>query len=678
MARQDRYPLGFSSSTITRIWDGTTIKLFGGKGELLTWVTYLNADTSDATNVMVKLSSFTGTGSAAGSGFSAVIVSSVNVWDYTQRPYSLYKYGYLQQIGMNNNGPWDPTEYEERHVPLRWRRPCTVNVNGDCVSNGGTAWTDRRDHDKFYPDIAVPMEEFAISSFTVAASSSQAIGGEVYVSTALPAGTYTATLTVTEGVSVSTTIPIQLLVYNFTLPGTATVPVIAMLGLSDLAVRFNGIRFPSSYYVDPYLTTELRAAAFLHRHKIIPIGDQASCCGAGTHDYPSLAYQKHIDGTAYTPTYGYGNGPGQAVGDSFYMIGTYGNWRTASWSTSTVAGATGYCTNVSSWTAYCTANNLSCALYTADDEATGAIMAARVNKLSTWSSTAPACAFSGHTLPFFQTGNLPGIVSSAPLVNFVASTNWLGYSSATWQTYETQYQTTGSTKAWGYNSNLPGTAGLFTIQEAGLGPREVMWGMYKTGLQGWFLWESNYWNDSNNSGQTANGYNANASNDNNIWVNSKTFGYDVYPTTNPVKFHTGFAFANGDGNILYPGTDTVNPGSSYGFNGLIGSWRLNMLTRGIQDVDYLSMAYAINPTATRALLNAIVQKANWEIQAFSLADPTYAYGDRTWSENADDYETTREALALIIANATPAPPAAPTIHMTIQGTMTIQGRVQVQ
>src|ERR1700682_1875728 len=79
MARQDQYPLGQSSSTISRAWDGTTIKLFSGKNELITWVTYLNAGAADATNVMVKISSFTGIGPAAGSGFSAVSVSSTNV-----------------------------------------------------------------------------------------------------------------------------------------------------------------------------------------------------------------------------------------------------------------------------------------------------------------------------------------------------------------------------------------------------------------------------------------------------------------------------------------------------------------------------------------------------------------------------------------------------------------------
>jgi len=650
MAREDKYPGNFSTNTISRCWDGTTIKLFGGKGELLTWATYLIGGTADATNVMVSISSFTGTGTALGSGFSAVAVSSSNVWDYSTRPYSLYKYSYLQLVGMGQHGQaWDPSEYDSQQVAPRWRRPSTLNGNNDSIPNGGTLWTDRADHDKFYPDPAVPIEEFGISSFTVSASSSQAIGGEVYISTALPAGTYTATLTVTEGVSVSTTIPISLLVYNVTLPGTATLPVIADLGLADLSMRLTGTRFPTSYFADPYLTNSLRVGAFLHRHKIIAIGDQP----ASTQDYPSALYSKFIDGTAYTPTYGYGNGPGAGAGDKFYMVGTYGGWQSVNWSTTTVTnGSTGYCDNVSSWTYYCQNNNLNCQLYTSNDEASTTILGGEVNTLSTWSSTATACANGGHRLPFLQTGTLPTVESSAPYVNTVLSTSWLEYSSATWVTAESLYNTSSTHSAGGYNAGGPGTDSLFNMQEEGLGPREVMWGAYATSQKYWFLWEINYWNDSNNSGQTNNGWNANAANDNNMFNLAKDFGYDSYPSTDPVKGHLGFGFSNGDGNMLYPSTDTVYASPSYGFNGVIGSWRLNQLTRGIQDVDIINAAYAVNPSSTTALVNQQVQDVMYKRQCFTMGDCSYSYGPRPWNENLNSWETTRESLLQIAAVAT--------------------------
>jgi hypothetical protein len=678
MAQQDSLPfvggIFCSTCTISRAWDGTTIKLFGAKGELLTWVTYLIGGASNATNVMVAISSFTGTGSAVGSGFSAVAVSSSNVWDYTTRPYSIYKYSYLQQLGINKEGAgWDPTEYEERQLPLRWRVPCTVNGNNDCLPNGGTQlFSVRADANKFYPDPAVPIEEFAISSFTVFASSSQAIGGEVYISTSLPAGTYTATLTVTEGVAISTTIPINLLVYNVTLPPVSSMPVIADVGFSDLDVRLTGNPFPASENVDPYLTNHKRVAAFLHRKKVIMMGMP----NVPGQDFPDSEWQGHIDGTGFIESNGLSpnTGPGYGVGDKVLVVGAYGSWQSASWSTQTVSGVSGYCTNVSSWTFYCTNNNLRCELYTPLDETSNANLAGEIQTLAVWSTTAPACASGGHTLPFFQTANLNNALANAPNVSDVASTSWIGPnttgSSATWVTNETFYQQSSTHAVWGYNSGV-GVDSVLPTQEAGVGPREAMWGAYKTNQSGWFLWKINYWTDSNNGGQSQNGFNADTNNRNNLYVNSKTFGYDIYPTTSPILGHTGFNFAS-DGVMLYPSTDTVTTGFQpvYGFNGVIGSWKLNMLSRGIQDVDIIKLAFARNPSQTTTLVNNLIQDVMYLRQCFTLADCTYVYGDRPWSENRDLYETTRETLLQIAAGVAFVVPSE-----TINGQCRITGNV---
>lgn len=678
MARQDHVPLNngvsCASCTISRIWDGTTIKLFGAKGELLTWATYLHASNAgDAQNVMVKISSFTGTGTAAGSGFAAVAVSSGNVWDYTQRPYSLYKYGYLQLVGMNKvDQAWDASLYDANQLPPRYRYACTTNGKGQCVPNGGTElWTALPDAYKFYPDAAVPMEEFAISSFTVSASSSQAIGGEVYVSSALPAGTYTSTLTVYEGVSVSTTIPIQLLVYNATLPATPSFPVIADLGIADLAQRLNGNRNPSNYFVDPYLTSELRAEAFLHRHKVISIGDQPP----NGQDYPSIPYQKHIDGSAFKETYGlaYNTGPGYGTPDKFYMICTYGGCYGSNWSTTLTGGTHGYCTNVSSWTAYCAANNLDCEQYTPLDETDSTGLTGEVTRLAVWSSTSPLCASGSNRTNFWQTGVLPQVASLAPAVNTVASTSWLGYSTTTWVASESFYQVSSTHSVWGYNSGL-GTDSTFALQEEGLGPREVMWGAYKTGQKGWFLWEINYWSDVNNGGQVGPPWNSNPSGETNMFNVAKDFGYDGFPPADSVYGHTGFNFSSGDGNMLYYGTDGVFANPSYGFNGVIGSWRLNQLTRGIQDIDIIKQAYAISPSSTTALVNNMVQDVMYLRQCFDLTDCSYSYGVRPWAESLNAWEQTREALLQIISGV----PVVPTVQQIISGSGTFTGTFTIK
>jgi hypothetical protein len=201
-----------------------------------------------------------------------------------------------------------------------------------------------------------------------------------------------------------------------------------------------------------------------------------------------------------------------------------------------------------------------------------------------------------------------------------------------------------------------------------------MWGAWKYKQKYWYLWEINYWNDSNNGGQTQNGFNANTSGDNNLFNISKDFGYDNYPSTDAVFGHTGFDFANMDGNMIYPGTDEVYNNPSYGFNGVIGSWRLNELTRGIQDADIIALAYSINPSSTTAIVNTIVQNALWTNQCFTLLDCTYTYGDRPWDEKENDYETQREALEQIIVAGIPPPsPVA-----TLNGKITLKGKMVIQ
>ena len=65
---------------------------------------------------------------------------------------------------------------------------------------------------------------------------------------------------------------------------------------------------------------------------------------------------------------------------------------------------------------------------------------------------------------------------------------------------------------------------------------------------------------------------------------------------------------NGNGVLFYPGTYNVFPPYSYGIAGPIVSLRLKDWRRGIQDVDYLTLANAINPTAVANLVNQMVPK----------------------------------------------------------------------
>lgn len=651
-AKQDFLPGGnCSTCTITRVWNGRTISLFSALGEVQGFVLYMaNRTGSDITGVTVQVSSFTGPSSA---GIVPVVVSSANVMDWANRgPIETFFVRYLPVKGLTQNYA-DPSEYEARQYPERFRRPYTVNVNNDGVPSG--TWLDRRDHDKFYPDILVPMEAYT-SGFTVAKSSSQAVWIDIMVSSSLTAGTYTGRIDVYEGASVSTSIPITLLVYNFTLPNAPSFNAITYTSSYNINHRHQGEHFPSPGPV--YQATRDKYAQFFRRHKMAAtIGDNIGlCCASCNQDRPCPEYVQRLNGTLYTGTSGYA-GLGYGIGDPVYSIGTYGGWNSSVWSsTITVTpgtGPTGFCTNVSSWSAYFRDNFPSTRawLYLTDEPTDFT----NTNKWSTWMSTVTECQATGsYQIKSAVTASLPDL-TAAPYINNPISTGFLRASSSTWETDAGSYTTTGSTQQWRYNGAPLGSAEAFALEEDGIAPVEIFWGYYKKHVQGAFWWEADYFTDSNNAGRN-----------NDLFNDALTFGY--YTSDNAIKGRTGFSYSNLDGLLVYPGSDVaVDTANNYGWNGPIGSWRLKMMRRGIQDVDYLTQAYAINASSTSAIVATMVPKALWENPAFTMADPTYDYGDRSWVNDPNAWLVHREALAQMIVAGTP-------VTISTKGTGVFKGK----
>src|SRR6185437_16851209 len=110
---------------------------------------------------------------------------------------------------------------------------------------------------------------------------------------------------------------------------------------------------------------------------------------------------------------------------------------------------------------------------------------------------------------------------------------------------------------------------------------------------------------------------------------------------------------------------------NYGFNVVMGSWRLNMLTRGIQDVDLIKQAYAINPSSTTAIVNSIVQDVMYLRGPFDPNDPSYSYGVRPWNESENAYEVARESLLQIISSAVLPTPYCISGNGSISGSGTL-------
>jgi putative Ig domain-containing protein len=584
VARQDLWPrVSCTSCTYTTNWNGNYAYMFGGKGEILHGIAYLqNNSGADATNVNIQISSFTDN---AGHFIIPLTVSSTTVWDSNASgPINLFYYQYLQIKGLNQ-GNYDANEVDERDLPPNFRVPCTGTA--PCSPTSSTwLWRNRPDHDKFYPEIALPYESIRASSFTVASSSSQAIGIDIYLDT----NTFIAanqsfnifygTMSVYEGVTLSTTVPIHLKVYNFTMPTRARLPVLGAIGGSHISL----FHYNSSGTVvvgGARQTTREHYYQYMWRNRVIPIGDdETGFNNSPKHDYPTPEYAEQLDGSLFTPSKGFGNSPEVSTGVPFYMIGTYTSWfDPVNWSSTTITGGSGaFCTNVSSWSFNMGQKypGVRSPLYLYDEPADSMTLVYTVERLA--NDMTNVCSMPGTTINSWVTEVWTNTLSSAPHVNNPTTTIWASFSSLqpTWITAAANYETSGTTQAWAYNGHSPASGSALDTSETGQAAELLGPASFKKGVQGWFQWEMVNWDNVNNSPNVID----------DLWNDDKTFGATVvyasfsvtgvvtlsscpYADSNGFQYNTaGTQFMSGGTGWLImlstnPSNSYFNPSSSY-------------------------------------------------------------------------------------------------------------------
>jgi len=149
------------NSVTNSIWNGSRVAVFGARNETVSFNLVLECPSLSAAGVNVAFSSLSG----AGGAISSRPASGEGVFNYVGRNIELFFVRYLQIRGLSTDLAYEV--YDERHVPRRCRRPWT----GAGDATGG--WTNRSCHDKYYPDIAVPLELAA--PFAIQAGSNQSI-----------------------------------------------------------------------------------------------------------------------------------------------------------------------------------------------------------------------------------------------------------------------------------------------------------------------------------------------------------------------------------------------------------------------------------------------------------------------------------------------------------------------
>jgi hypothetical protein len=602
---QDDLRASGGADVTSSIWDGERISLFAARNEVVSFALVLEAAEVAAPGVSVA---FTALETAGDAQIVSEPATGDGLWTWVDRNIELFYVRYLQIKGLSTLS-YD--HYDERHIPERLRRPWT----GDGYGEG--SWEDRPDHDRYYPEIAVPLE--LAPEFEVAAGASQTIWVDVYVPDDAPPGQYEGTVGISEGGEPTWAIPVRLEVLDFALPDVPSAPTMLVLGDADVNLRYLGEEYPNPGTEKDTLSRQIRDRHFqlAHRHKISLIGDTVDPAGNAPHD----DWLARLDGSLFTAANGY-DGPGVGVGNGVYSIATYGSWG---WDGE---GASGMQDHADAWVSWFDANapDAEYFLYLIDESDDYA-------QIETWAQWIEGGPAPGNALMSMATIGLPEAAANTPSLDVVASTLTVGITDE-WQTAADAWLADPAKRFYMYNGSRP-ASGSFCTEDDGVALRELAWGQFKKGIQRWFYWESTYYNDfQGGRGQQ------------NVFANAQTFGGE--PAFDAELGETSWNHTNGDGVLFYPGTDTVFPEVSYDAPGPFASLRLKHWRRGIQDVDYLALAAAVDAAATAEIVAQMVPEVLWEYGVEDLGDPTWVRTDISWSIDPDDWEAARRALAEII------------------------------
>ncbi len=588
------------------LWDGDNVRLLAARNETISTNLVLEAATEDVSGLTVRLQKLVGPG---GVEISSRQATSADLFDYRGRNIELFYVRYLKIMGCSI---LNYEHYDERHVPKRFRRP--HDDNG--TANGG--WSDRPDHDRSYPDIAVPLELHW--PFDIAKGTSQAIWIDIYVPMNTPPGMYQGEIIIEEASQVIRQIPVQLRVLPFSLPELPTCRTMIYVSDEDINQRYEGM----PYMDDAPLANAKHSRLIMNRHFQMAHRHRTSLIQNHTPiERMDAVWQDRLSGSLFTPEHGY-EGIGVGVGNNVFSIGTYGLWP---WKE---GGKDAMQRNADSWVSYFDSKQFATPtdyfLYLIDESDA-------YSEIESWSRWIQDSTGPGHRLKSLATLSAPNALAHTPSLLIPMSTLNLGMTSQ-WQTAVSHFQKSVGKDFYMYNGARP-ASGCLAIEEDGVGVRMLPWCQFKFSVSRWFIWSGTYYNNfQGGMGQTK------------LFSSAHTFGSKG--SRSDSLGETGWNYNNGDGILFYPGADKVYPEESYNVDGPIASLRLKHWRRGIQDYEYLQLASRVDPVKAGEIVKRMIPRVLWEVDVDDVSDPTWARTDISWSTNPDHWEAARAQLAQII------------------------------
>ncbi|NNF99810.1 MAG: DUF4091 domain-containing protein [Desulfobacteraceae bacterium] len=644
------------------IWNGSTITVFGARNEVVNFNLILESPAQKAENVRIVFHALTGPGgySITSTPADTAADGGAALFNYVGRNIELFYVRYLQIRGASLFG-YGELFYDERKAPRRFQRP----------DGSSRTWHDRPDHDTYYPDIAVPLELH--TPFNVSTDQNQSVWCDIYIPKTAPAGVYHGIVTITEDSGTGeriTDIPVILTVRDFNLPDlpNGKTMLFGGYGPGDVARRYTGVTWPDPGQ-DEYEKTMIvaaRHAQMAHRHKISLMRDATTPEGMD-----QLAID-NLTGDLFSAARGY-DGPGVGVGANMLSIGTYGSWQYA-WLnglTNDNQRRQAMWNHSDAWVQWFNSQNFTTPteyfLYLIDES----IDYDQQEQWAGWLDSNPGL---GNQLMSFATSAATQTMTRVPSLDISCSLGSLVNVLGLWETASAHYITDLGKRLYFYNGDHV-NSGSFCTDEDGVALRVKAWTQYKLDIDRWFYWESTYYDDyQSDSGET------------DLYSSARTFGKDDrMEEADPGRGRTGWNYSNGDGVLFYPGTDYLNGERSvndYGIDGPFASLRLKFWRRGIQDVDYLTLAEAIDADAVQTIVNRIIPETLWEYGCGDDCDPddpTWARYGPSWSDDPDTWESARADLSDIIAsNPIPIDIEAPSAPIALSNTALTSSSISLQ
>ena len=653
-----------SPDVANSVWDGERISTFAARNEVVSFNVVVDNNGSDLTAVAVDFTSL----SNGGYALTTTNTSAAALFDWNARPIEVFAVGYLKIHGLSRIAY---ELYDETHIPEELRRPFE-NFQPAAPAVGSGVWEDRQNHDKSYPDIAEPIE--IRGSVPVAGGNSQSFWVDIYVPKNAPAGVLSGSLAVTVGGAVQKTVPVQVDVVDITLPDERVARTMVHIAGEQIAERYflgagGGVIADSDDTKYRRIVDNHFKLAWRHGLSLTDLNELVPDKVLPANQ-PNEDWARRLTGGLYTAVNGYA-GPGQNQPHDVFSIGSYGNWsgwwglrqydpeatdvfdpdaplsflrselerRTDSWET-------WFQTNAPDTVRY---------LYVDDEPAVSFINSGPrlpiefANLVSEYVKENPG---PGGNLDTFITASPLDYDDELPNINLLSTVISEGQT-ALWDEATAALNADPDRRYFMYNGRRP-ASGTFVTDDDGVALRELPWGQYKKGISRWFYWNSNYWNNflggpavrdltevDPEGGQYRSGTRTN------VFKSAHTFGsHDFF---DPIIGEAGvFNYSNGDGVLMYPGTDRVFPAESRNIDGPIASLRMKHWRRGIQDVKYIQLAMEIDPAATQAIINTMVPEVMWELGVADENDPTYVHKPPSWSTDPDDWESARAQLVSII------------------------------